>query len=138
MLTDEIRAIKSTRKDLRNFGLVVGAVMALLGLILLWRGRPAWPYLLGIGLALMILGGILPASLKPLQKLWMSFAVVMGWFMTRLILGVLFFLVLTPIGLAARVVGRRFLDSAPESGADSYWNLRDGEEQVRKHLERQF
>lgn len=138
MLIYEIRAIKSTRKDLRNFGLAVGAVLALLGLILLWRERPAWPYMLGIGLALTILGIIFPTSLKPLQKLWMSFAVVMGWFMTRLILLVLFFLVLTPIGLAARVAGQRFLDRTPEGEVNSYWNLRDGEEQVRKHFERQF
>ena len=138
MLIDEIRAIKSTRKDLRSFGFVVGAVLSLLGLILLWRGRPAWPYLLGIGLALTILGTIFPSSLKPLQKLWMIFAVFMGWFMTRLILSVLFFLVLTPIGLAARVAGRRFLDRHPESKVDSYWNLRDGQEQDRKRYEKQF
>ena len=110
MLKEDIRAIRSERRDLRNFGLVVGGVFAALGLFLLWKERPAGIWLGGIGSALVLLGALLPGLLLPLQKVWMTLAVIMGWVMTRVILSVLFFLVLTPIGLVARTAGQRFLD----------------------------
>ena len=51
MLKEEIKNISSSRRDLRNFGLVVGGVLGAIGLLLLIRHRPAWPYLLWPGLA---------------------------------------------------------------------------------------
>ena len=67
----------------------------------------------------------------------MTLAVVMGWFMTRLILSLLFFLVLTPIGLAGRLAGKEFLVS-PAEGGESYWIRRSKEGQEARRLEKQF
>lgn len=138
MVREEIRSVSSTRSELRNFGLVVGIAFTLLGALLLWRNRPAWPYLGGTGLALILLGLAAPALLKPFQKVWMTLAVLMGWVTTRIILCLLFFLVLTPMALIARVAGHRFLDRAPGESGDSYWNRRDGDEHGREHFERQY
>jgi hypothetical protein len=138
MVREEIRSIGSTRRDLRNFGLVVGIAFCLLGGLLLWRNRPAWPYLGGAGLTLMLLGLAAPSILKPFQKAWMTLAILMGWVMTRVILCLLFFLVLTPIALIARVAGHAFIDRSPGPATGSYWNRRDGDDHVREHYERQF
>jgi hypothetical protein len=137
MIIEEIRNIKSDRKDLRNFGLAVGSVLFIIGGVLLWRHRPAWPYFLGAGGALILLGLAVPRVLKPLQKAWMALAVVMGWVMTRVILGVLFYLVFTPIGLTARIFGKRFLDLGRKGKKDSYWNYRKGRPD-RDSYEKQF
>ena len=138
MVREEIRSIGSTPRDLRNFGLVVGGVFCLLGLLLLWRDRPFWPYPGGAGLILILLGLSAPAVLRPFQKAWMTLALLMGWVMTRLLLGLLFFLVLTPIALAARLAGHGFLDTSPAADADSYWNRRPDASRQREDYEKQF
>ena len=146
MLLDEIRNIKSEKRDLRNFGLVVGGVFFVLGCVLLWYQRPSNPYFLAIGAALIAGGLVVPGVLKPLQRAWMALAVVLGFIMTRVILSLLFYLVVTPIGMAARLVGKDFLERRIDKSSESYWHMReasgedhgedDGEEQ--KFYERQF
>jgi hypothetical protein len=138
MLREEIRSIPSSRRDLRNFGLVVGAAFIVLGAILLWREKALWPYLGGIGFSLVIGGLLFPAYLKPLQKAWMTLAVIMGWFMTRVILTVLFFFVVTPIGIIARIAGKNFMGDPPPAGTESHWHRRKEEAIDPKHYERQF
>jgi uncharacterized membrane protein len=134
----EIKDIKSTKKDLRNFGLVVGGVLIAIGAFLFWRERPAHPYFLIIGGVLAGTGLILPGILKPFQKVWMGFAVVMGFFMTRVILTVLFFLILTPLGIVARLTGKQFLELKPDKTKESYWNIREIKPLDKKDYERQF
>jgi multisubunit Na+/H+ antiporter MnhG subunit len=138
MLIEEIRGIRSDRRDLRNFGFVVGGVLLALASFLFWKDRPAWTWIGGIGAALVTLGAILPASLLPLQKVWMTLAVIMGWIMTRIILSVLFFLVLTPIGLIARATGKRFLERRLHREADSYWKVREDPAPGGEHYEKQY
>ena len=136
MIRDEIKNIKSTKKDLRNFGLVVGGAALALGALLAWKGRPAAPYAFGIGAALVISGLIAPRVLRPLQRPWMALSVVMGWVMTRLILGALYFLGFASIRLLARISGKRFLEHGGEGG--SYWNRRDSGEVKQQDMDRQF
>ena len=138
MLKEEIKSITSSRRDLRNFGLVVGGGFLILGAILLWREKALWPWFGGAGIALFLGGLIFPAQLKPLQRAWMTLAVIMGWFMTRVILTLLFFLVVTPIGIVARIAGKRFLGTPPAAGRKSYWRRREEEAVDPKHYERQF
>jgi len=138
MLIEEIRGIKSDRRDLRNFGFVVGGVLLALTAFLFWKDRSAWTWTGGIGAALVTLGAVLPASLLPLQKVWMTLAVIMGWIMTRVILSVLFFLILTPIGLIARATGKRFLERRLHREADSYWQVRENHPPPSEHYEKQY
>jgi hypothetical protein len=138
MLIEEIRNIKSTKKDLRNFGLAVGVVLFLIGGLLFWKERPSYPYFLGIGTFLIASGLILPGLLKPFQKVWMTLAVILGWIMTRVILSILFYLILTPTGFAARLTGARFLELKWDKEAKSYWNLREEKAAEPKSYEKQF
>jgi hypothetical protein len=68
----------------------------------------------------------------------MTLAVLMGWVMTRVILSVLFFLVLTPIALVAKVAGKRFLDRRHGESADSYWQPHEDHSGERKRYEKQY
>lgn len=138
MLRDELKSIASTRRDLRNFGLVVGGVFFALGALAHWKGRPLWPWLEGAGVLLVAFGALYPAALKPLQRAWMTMAVLMGFVMTRVILGVLFFGALLPVGLVARAFGARFFERTPDPGAETYWRRREGHPSGPEHLERQF
>ncbi len=138
MLLEDIKNIKSTRKDLRNFGLVVGVALCLLGGVFWLFGKPAALYLLIPGGILIVCGLMVPGILLPMQKVWMTFAVVMGWVMSRVILSILFFLVFTPMGLIARLFGKRFLSFTWKSGDTTYWHYRERIPYDKKRSEMQF
>ena len=138
MISEEIRNIKSGKKELRQFGITIGVVLGLLGGWLLWRGREGYYLVLITGAIFLSLGCILPLLLKPLHKLWMTLAVLLGWLMTRIILIILFFLVVTPIGLLARLSGKDFLNRKFDNNVSSYWIRRKTATADRKSYERQF
>ena len=62
----------------------------------------------------------------------------MGWFMTRVILSLLFYLVVTPIGLIARLSGNQFLDVKMDDSQTSYWNYRKTKKDEKEDYEKQF
>ncbi len=91
----------------RKFGFVVGGALALLGSALVLLGsRLAGPILGGAGALLLVLGAAAPGLLGPVHRGWMAFARVLGRVNTALFLGLVFFLVLTPLGFAFRLAGR--------------------------------
>ena len=115
-MIDEIKAIKSGSKELREFGLVMAGAFFLLGFFKSHFLIPAVIFL--------VLGLYLHKILMPVQKVWMTFAVCMGWVMTRVILAVLFFSVITPISLMMRVSGNRPLKLNEANVSQSFWVLR--------------
>lgn len=138
MLREEINNIKTEKSDLRKFGLTVGAAFFLLGGLLWWYGKATYPYIIIVS-ALLILGGLaIPSSLKPLHRIWMTLAVMLGWFMTRLILGILFYLAFTSIRLLASLFGKHFLDLKMDRSKESYWYSRKQKEFKQSDYERQF
>lgn len=138
MITEEIKNIKSGKKDLRTFGITMAIALGVLGLLFLWRGRSFYPYLFILSAAFLILGVVAPIILKPVQKAWMTFAIIMGWFMTRLILSILFYLVFTLMALVARLFAKRFLDLKIDRSSTSYWKYREPRELIKQDYERQF
>ncbi len=138
MLIEEIRNISSEKSDLRKFGLTVGIVLGLLGGLLIWRGKDYYLYFLIISAALIFSGLLLPVILKPFQKIWMTLAVIMGWFMTRVILGILFYLVFTLTALLGRLFGKEFLDTKMDKSRPGYWHYRKPEKFSKSGYEKQF
>jgi hypothetical protein len=138
MLREEIKNIKSDTGDLRKFGITVGIVLALLGGLLLWREKDYSIYFLIISFVLISLGIISPIILKPVQKAWMTLAVVIGWFMTRVILSILFYLVFTPIGLIGKIFKKDFLDLEFHDNKKSYWIERKEGPREKDSYEKQF
>lgn len=134
----DIKKIKSTKKELREFGLTVGGILVILGILALWRGKAAGPYFIIPGTLLVAFGFFLPQALKPLQKTWMAFAVIMGFFVSNLLLAALFFIIITPIGLLMRVLGKDVLDQRIDKKRTSYWHDRRCEVKEKNSYENQF
>ena len=134
----EIKNIKSGKRELRQFGVTIGIVLGLLGGLFFLRQKDFYAYFLIFSAVFLISGLVLPVLLKPVQKIWMSLAIVIGWFMTRVILTALFYLVVTPIGILARLFGQRFLDIKFDCNADSYWIVREPVKFDKKRYENQF
>ena len=133
----ELNSIKSSRKDLKNFGFAIGCILLSIGLFLFVRGKDLFVYFFSIGSILIILGGITPFILKPIYKIWMIFAVIIGWIMTRVILSVLFFSIITIIGIFTRLIGKDFLNLKSKN-KESYWNIRNKEYELNQDYEKQY
>ena len=122
-------------RELRRFALTVGGAFLLLGALLLWRGRAAGWVVAAAGAALVVAGLAIPACLGPLQRGWMRLALAISRVTTPLFMGIVYFLVLTPIGIILRLLGRRLLGHP--RGAATFWADRPPGER-RSDLERQF
>lgn len=138
MLLEEIKNIKSEKKDIRNFGITFGLVLGILAGALWWKEKDTYSIFIVLSLSFFFFGFVLPALLKPFQKAWMAFAVVLGFFMTNVILGILFYLVFTGIGLGSRLLGKKFLDLKFDSSRKSYWIQRHPRPFNKNNYEKQF
>jgi len=137
-MLEELRNIKSTKKELREFGLTIGIILVILGGVSLWRGKPLYPYFLGVGGLFIVSGLKLPYILKPLQKIWMGFSIIIGFFVSRLILSILFYAALTPMNLITRLLGKDILDQRIDKTRPSYWQEKDTELKNKKSYENQY
>jgi hypothetical protein len=137
-MIEEIKNIKSEKNDIRKFGITIGLFLMILAGYFFWRGRDSFEILLVSGIVLCVLGLAIPIVLKPIYWIWMILAVVLGWIMTRVILSLLFYIVITPIGMLSRLSGNRFLDLKWDKSKDTYWNYRSTKQMVNEDYERQF
>lgn len=124
MVIDEIKSIKATPQEARKFGLTIGIFLLVLAGFLFWKQRAGFPYFAYAGTGLALLGMAAPVLLKPLYIVWMSFAMVMGFIMTRVILTILFFGLFTPFSLVAKLLGKDLLDERWDKNTTTYWMKR--------------
>jgi len=110
------------RKGLREFGLVTGAIVAVLfGLFFPWlleSSIPAWPWVIAAVLGLW--GLVAPDSLRPVYNGWMKLGLLLSKITTPIILGVIFYLVMLPIGLVMRLFGHDPMARNFDDQAESY------------------
>ena len=110
-----------TTKQLRSFGLTVGGVFALIGLwpLVLHAADPRWWSVVVAGI-LIAPALVYPNSLFWPYKGWMAVGHVLGWINTRIILGVVFYAVVTPIGIVRRWLGKDPMGRRLRTDLDSY------------------
>lgn len=138
MLLEEIQRIKSSKKDLKKFGLTIGIVLLLAGVYLFCKQSWTAVYCGGIALIFIVLSFSIPIALKPLNKIWMTLAILLGWVMTSVLLTIIFYIALTPTGLIARLLGKDLLDRKPDGNKKSYWQKRGKKKFDPLDYERQF
>ena len=135
---DEIKHIKTGKTELRSFGVTIGIILLLVAGFLFYKEKESFQIFLYIAGTFISLGLIIPIILKPIYIVWMVFAVVLGWFMTRVILSLLFYVIITPIGLVLRIFGKDFLELKKQAVQGSYWNQRDRNFEKNQNYEKQF
>ena len=137
-MLDEIKHIKTGKTELRRFVVTIGIILLLVAGFLFYKEKESFQIFLYIAGTFIGLGLIIPIILKPIYIAWMTFAVVLGWFMTRVILSLLFYVIITPIGLIMRAFGKDFLDIKKLALKGSYWNQRDSNFEKNQNYEKQF
>ena len=137
-MLEEIKNIKIKKSDIRNIEITVGIILLIISGFLYWKEKELFQIFLAIGIILFLTAIVLPSVLRPVYWIWMIFAIILGWIMTRVILSLLFFIILTPIGLTLRFFGKQFLELRWDKSKESYWNVRTNEQQQNKNCEKQF
>ena len=137
-MLEEIKNIKSEKSDLRNFGIIVGIILLIISGFLFWKEKESFQIFLAIGITLFLTAIAIPFVLKPVYWIWMIFGIILGWFMTRVILSLLFYIIFTSIGLTSRLFGKQFLELRWDKSKESYWNFRTNEHLQNKNYEKQF
>ncbi|MFH1681867.1 MAG: SxtJ family membrane protein [Candidatus Eisenbacteria bacterium] len=132
-------ADRPDRRELRKFGFVLVIVTAAVGSIWLWRDHrttaTVFYAISGYGLLSSVL---FPPAVRPVFWLLQKFGHAVGWFNTRLILVLIFYLVFTPIGLLLRLFGKDLLNRKFDSQAPTYWIDKKKEPFDPKRYEKQF
>ena len=121
-----------TKSELRKFGLTLGIIFSLgFGLLFPWlwgKSLPLWPWI-AAGLAAAF-AAFFPLGLKPIHKILLAVGQVLGWINTRILLGAIFYLLLTPLSFLLKLFGKKVLDPRPDVGLDSYRVPRDKEQPI--------
>ena len=121
----------------RKFGLTVGTAFLVLGGIALWRGRELPTQILwGLGGLLILGAALLPAKLKPVERAWMAMALQISKVMTPIVMGIVYFLVLTPIALVMRSTKGNPL--VHRTDATGYWFTKGEGQDAKSDMRRQF
>ena len=121
----------------RKFVFTISAAFVALTGILLWRGKPVTAMGFAAAAALLMLASVLlPGVIPPVHRTWMWGAHAMSRVTTPIILGVVYYLVLTPTGLVRRVFGKSSLTRRRSS--DTYWVTRDVPARPPEDMRRQF
>ncbi|MGH7380700.1 MAG: SxtJ family membrane protein [Candidatus Methylomirabilales bacterium] len=123
---------------MRRFGFTVAIPLALLGGVGVWRGHAVLPLVLcGLSIILATLAVVMPRLLSPVHRVWMQMAHALGWFNTRVLLGLVYFFLMTPIGIVMRLMGRDPLDRRLKD-RPSYWVERSRLGDTRGSMEHRF
>lgn len=141
-LVREIRDLDASRDRVRSFSFVVGGALTVLAALVAWRNgwsaTGAVRVLVATGLLLAAAGAVVPGRLRPVYRVWMGMALVLGFVMTRVLLTLVFLLVVVPTGAILRLFGKRLVDRSPDPEAESYWRLREVGEPDPRQLEEQY
>ena len=105
----------------RGFGLVFAGFFGIVTGISLWHDSWAWHWTLPLAVAFLVVALTIPNILAPLNRLWLKFGLLLYKVMNPLILGLLFFVTIMPIGLVMRAFGKDFLRLKLDRNAKTYW-----------------
>jgi hypothetical protein len=126
-----------TAREGRRFGLTVGAAFLVFAAIGWWRGGGiATNVFAALGGTLALAGLVIPTRLGPVERGWMALAHAISKVTTPIVMGIMYLLVLTPVGLIRRRVGGNPLAHAVTNGG--YWKARPEGKRRSSSLERQF
>jgi Saxitoxin biosynthesis operon protein SxtJ len=109
----------------RSFGLTFAVVFTLAGAWLFWKTSPyafvAW----GLGAVFLLAALVFPGILRPLNRVWMQFGLLLNRVISPIVMGVIYFGLLTPIAAIMRLRGRDVMRRRFDRESESYWIKRD-------------
>tara|TARA_Y100001970_G_scaffold195004_1_gene237000 strand:- start:868 stop:1278 length:411 start_codon:yes stop_codon:yes gene_type:complete len=136
-MIEELKNIKSHKKNIKDFGITIGVILGIISLILFLKEIPYYNLFIYISSFFIVFALTIPIFLKPLFIIWMIFSIILGWIMTRLILTFLFYFIMFPIGIFMRLFGQTMLKNKNDA-THSYWDQRIESIEKNQDYEKQF
>ena len=124
-------------KQLRSFGFTVGGIFAAIGLwpVVVHSQDVRW-WAVTVAVLLIVPALVFPSRLSWIYRRWMALGHILGWINTRIILGFVFYLIVTPIGFIRRLLGKDPMGKEIRADMDSYRIIR--QPRPPSHLKRQY
>ena len=119
----------------RNFGLVFFFVFLIVSMLPLLKEEPFRIWSIVIAIIFLILGLMNSKLLTPLNKLWFKFGLFLGSIVSPIIMGIVFFLVITPTGFVMKIMGKDLLNKKKDNDKKSYWINRN---KTKSTMKQQF
>jgi len=130
--------MQKNQEELKSFGLITGLAVAIVfGLLLPWlfnHGYPRWPWI--IALVLWFFAFVRPQVLKPVSRIWLKIGYWLGWFNTRVILGLMYYTIFLITGVIMHLMGKDPMARKLDSSVDSY--RVKSRVRPKNHVERPF
>jgi hypothetical protein len=125
-----------SQRDLTWFGLLFGLFFGLLGLLSWWRhGLGLAPEILwGLAVAVPLVYYAIPPLRRPIYVGWVTLVYPIGLVVSFVVLGVVYYLVVTPVGLALRLSGRDPMQRAFDPSRKSYWLPHQGDPSAARYF----
>ena len=109
----------------RSFGIVFGILFLLISLYPLLKNEDLRTWSIIVSVIFLLLGLFNSSILSPLNKVWFKFGILLGSFVSPIVMGIVFFLVVTPISLLMRLFGKDVL-KLKKNNSKSYWIEKSG------------
>ncbi len=131
--------INLDKKQIRTFGLGLAVILSLFALLNFYKGHLTTASVLSVlGVISVTLALLCPTLLKPVYIVFMKIAHVLGWVNTRILLGIIFYIIMTPIGVIMKVFGKDLLDRKIEPARKSYWIINEEGTVDKSRYEKQY
>jgi hypothetical protein len=119
-ISEQRDGLKRGKKTLRQFGFLLGTVLLAFSVLTLIQGRPGWRVALPPAVLFFAAAAVRPGLLWPLYKPWMTLSFVLGYFVSRLVLSIIYYFVMTPVALVLRLTGKDLLQMKKRNSG-TYW-----------------
>ncbi|TET38895.1 MAG: hypothetical protein E3J72_01865 [Planctomycetota bacterium] len=131
--------IARLHKDIRIFGGSFIVILGIIACIAFWRAPESWITWLWIPAIVIGLPALAyPPAMKPFYRGWMFFASMLGWIMSRILFSVFYYIIISPVALFFRLIGRDHLNLRQTHDAESNWTEVDDSANDPSHFEHMF
>ncbi len=139
-IKQEVRlaSVEPSRRDLNILALLFFAIPSAIGAWQLWKGNSGGWIWIAVG-AVLVISRLFPPLFRRIYRLWIGFSVVLGFFVSRILLTIIFFVVITPTGIIMKLMGKDPMDRKFDPKVTSYWKRKEQtEESSVQRYEKQF
>ena len=128
----------NNKNEWRKFAYALGILLILIGTVQLILGATVYVYMYIAGGIVLLAGLAAPVLIKPLFIVFSYIGFGINWLITRMILTIVFYLVITPIGWGLKITGKKFLDIIFPGQVESYWISRSDGVATKENFRKQY
>ena len=129
---------KAEIKELKKFSITISLIFIFIGVILYLNNNSLYLYFIIVPLIFILIGQFFTSRIRPVFKFWMFIALMLGSVMTRLNLGLVYYVIISPIAIISKLFGRKYLEKTFNKKDSTYWNYNVIKRDNKKRYEKQF